>query len=132
MYIVKGERFADYIHSAYGKIVKAPIVQGDVRLQRVDLFGFDYTGKYGHVFEKSSFKNDFGCLNPSAARKGYGRIASIKGGEIEVEKNDGKRSKLRVGSCTRLESTGNAPKVGQAIYYSQVQGNIYQATTGDW
>jgi hypothetical protein len=82
VYIVKGERFADYIHSAYGKIVKAPIVKGDVRLQRVDLFGFDYTGKYGHVFEKSSFKNDFGCLNPSAARKGYGRIASIKGGEI--------------------------------------------------
>jgi hypothetical protein len=112
--------------------VKPPAVHADVRLQRVDLFGSDYTGRYGHIFNGKSFREDFGCLNPSAARKGYGRITSIKGGEIEVEKSEGRKSKLRVGSCTRLEATGNAPKVGQAIFYSQVQGNIYQATCGDW
>jgi hypothetical protein len=101
MYIIKGEKFEEYIHNVYGKKVKAPSVYGDVRLSRVDLFGLEFTSKFGHVFPDPSFKRDFGCLNPSAARKGSGKIVSIKAGQIETLRG-GRIFRFRLGSCTRL------------------------------
>ena len=74
VYIVKGERFGDHIHNADGKSVKVSTTRGDVHSRRVDVLGAAFTNKYGYPFAGNlggndlSFKNDFTCLNPSAAR----------------------------------------------------------------
>lgn len=101
VFYVKGERFAEYIHNAYGKTVKIPRA-GDVQLRRVDLFGAAYTSHYGHIFKNHEVKHDFGCLNPSAARKSYGKIVAIDHGHIEVEEHTGSHRQLLLGSCTRV------------------------------
>lgn len=131
VFFVKGERFAEYIHNAYGKTVKIPRV-GDVELRRVDLFGATYTRQYGHIFKNHQVKHDFGCLNPSAARKSYGKIVAINQGYIEVEEHTGSHKQLLLGSCTRVECTEELPKVGHSIIYSTVADNLYKATCGNW
>ena len=140
VYIVKGERFGQYIHSAYGKSVKIPAVHGDVHFRKVDIFGAPWTNKYGYPFVANelkgdglSFKNDFGCLNPSAARKGYGTISAIEADHIYCSDHDGRKIKFKLGACSRIESTTEVPKVGQNFYYSGVPSgadgyNLYQAS----
>lgn len=75
VYIVRGERFAEYIHSAYGRTVKVSERTDDVRLSKVDPYGVSWVNKYG--YPKSDGHYDFTCLNPSAAFKGYGKIEKI-------------------------------------------------------
>ena len=138
VYVVRGERFGEYIHNAYGKSVKVPAVRGDVHFRRVNVFGNAYVNKYGYPFPNDygsdlSFRNDFSCLNPSAAKKGYGTISAIEGANIYVSAHDGKSYTLRVGACSRIEAVGDVPKVGQNFYYTAVpsgaQGyNIYTAS----
>ena len=131
VYIVKGERFGSYIHSAYGKTVKVASRKSDVRLHRVDAYGADWGGKYG--YPKTDGHYSFTCLNPSAAHKGYGKIDEVAGSTIYVNGHNGERVKLNVGACSRIESTYDLPKAGQDIYYSGVpsgaQGyNLYAAS----
>ena len=137
VYIVRGERFGEYIHNAYGKSVKVPAVRGDVSFRRVNIFGNPWTNKYGYPFphsrDGSSLNNDFGCLNPSAAKSGYGTISGIEGSDIFVSSHDGRRLQFRVGSCSRIESTTEVPKVGQNFFYTAVPSgadgyNIYTAS----
>lgn len=114
VYIVKGERFGEYIHSAYGKTVKIPALRGgDVHLRRVDVFGNPWTDKFGYPLVNTSldgrldvtFGSDFHCLNPSASHKGYGSISKIDAGSIYVNGHDGSQAKLNIGSCSRIEAT---------------------------
>ena len=139
VYIVKGERFGDYIHNAYGKSVKVAAVRGDVHFRRVDVFGPAYTNKYGYPFagnldgNELSFKNDFSCLNPSAARHGYGTISAIEAEYIHVSSHDGRKIRFRVGACSRIEAITDVPKVGQNFYYTGVPSgadgyNLYAAS----
>ena len=138
VYIVRGERFGQYIHSAYGKSVKVPAVRGDVHFRVVDVFGAPWTNKYGYPFPNSrngeiSFQSDFGCLNPSAARSGYGTISAIESEYIYASTDDGRSHKFRVGTCTRIESATEVPKVGQNFFYTGVPSgadgyNLYRAS----
>lgn len=135
VYIIRGERFGDYLHNAYGKSVKVPSLQRDVHLHRVDVFGPAYTNKYGYPFVNTSHHhgNDFSCLNPSAAHKGYGQVERIEGSTVYVNAHDGERTQLHIGSCSRVEAVTQVPKVGQSIYYSGVPSsaggyNLYTAT----
>ena len=136
VYIIKGERFGNYLHNAYGKSVKVPSLRGDVHFQKVDVFGAPWTNKYGYPLVTSgggNFKDDFSCLNPSAAHKGYGTVGKVEAHSIYVNSHDGKHVKLNIGSCSRIESTTALPKVGQSIYYSGVPSsaggyNLYAAS----
>ena len=127
VYIIKGERFGDYIHNAYGKSVKVPAVRGDVHFRRVDVFGNAYTAKYGHPYPHQeysgsdlSIKDSFGCLAPSQCKKGYGTISAIEAEYIYATSNDGRKQKFKVAACSRIESTTEVPKVGQKFYWSAV------------
>ena len=109
VYIVKGERFGHYIHSAYGKSVKVPVVHGDVHFRKVNVFADPWVSKYGYPFVNQdlkgtdfNFKDDFSCLNPSAARKGYGTISAIEANQIYVSSHDGRKLKFKVGACSRI------------------------------
>ena len=140
VYIVKGERFGHYLHSAYGKSVKVPAVHGDVHFRKVDVFGAPWTNKYGYPFvdtdlrgKELSFGKGFGCLNPSAAKKGYGTISAIEAGAIHVSNHDGRKYKFNIGACSRIESTSEVPKVGQNFYWTGVPSgadgyNLYKAS----
>ncbi len=72
VYIIKGERFGDYLHSAYGKSVEVPSNRGDVRLQRVDTYGNSYTNAYGYPEV-----NDFSCIGSARTYKGSGKIDRV-------------------------------------------------------
>ena len=140
VYIIKGERFGDYIHNAYGKSVKVPAVRGDVHFRRVDVFGNAYTAKYGHPYPHQeysgsdlSIKDSFGCLAPSQCKKGYGTISAIEAEYIYATSNDGRKQKFKVAACSRIESTTEVPKVGQKFYWSAVHSgadgyNLYTAS----
>ena len=140
VYIVKGERFGQYIHSAYGKSVKVPAVHGDVVFRKVDPFAAPWINKYGYpVVDTELSGNDlnfgkgFSCLNPSAARKGYGTISAIESSHIYVSSHDGRKIKFKIGACSRIECTNEVPKVGQNFYYTGVPSgadgyNLYAAS----
>jgi hypothetical protein len=109
VYIVKGERFGDYIHSAYGKSVKVPAVRGDVHFNRVNIFGAPWTNKYGYPFVDTSLKGrdlafggDFNCLSPSAAYRSCGTVATVDAHQIHVTSHNGKGYVLSVGACSRI------------------------------
>ena len=140
VYIIKGERFGDYIHNAYGKSVKVPSVRGDVHFRRVDVFGPAYTSKYGYPYPEKALhgnelaiKGSFGCLAPSSCKKGYGTISAIEAEYIYATNSDGRKQKFKVGTCSRIESTTEVPKIGQNFYWSAVPSgadgyNLYTAS----
>ena len=123
VYIVKGERFGQYIHSAYGISVKIP-VHSDVHFQKVDVFADPWVNKYGYPFVKNDlkgdnlhFKDDFSCLS-SYTKKGHGTISAIEAQHIYVTGHDGRKQKFKVGACSRIESRTRVPEVGQNFYWS--------------
>ena len=129
VYIIRGERFGEYIHNAYGKNVKVPEVRGDLRFYRTDLYGFPWANKYGH----NAFKNDFSCIAPYAVAKGYGVVDKIDAEAIYVNAHNGKKVKLTLGACSRIEAVTKVPEAGQNIYFSGVPSsadgyNLYAAT----
>ncbi len=72
-------------------------------------------------------------MNPSAARSGYGTISAIESDYIYSISDDGRKNKFRIGSCTRIESATQIPKVGQNFYYTGVPSgadgyNLYKAS----
>lgn len=76
-------------------------------------------------------KEDFSCLNPSRVVKGYGVINKIEHDYIQARNSDGRNMKFKLGTCTRLESTEDIPKVGQHFFYSAVPSyNGYQLYSG--
>ena len=107
---MKGERFGQYIHNAYGKSAKVPAVSHDISFRRVDIFAAPWTSKYGLPYvdtdlegKSFEFQHDFGCLNPSAAYKGCGTIESIESHYIYAKDNEhGRRLKFKLGACTRV------------------------------
>ena len=117
VYIVKGESFGNYIHSAYGQSVKVQNVYGDVHFRRVDTFGQPWANKYGYA-ASDSYAHDFSCAGSSYTHKGYGTIDKVTASEIYVNEHNGKRTKLTVGACSRIEAVTELPKAGQNIYYS--------------
>lgn len=139
VYVVKGERVGEYLHSAYGDSVKVPALRGDVHFERVDIFGAPWTNKFGYPFvdaalagESLEFQGDFNCLSPSRSEKGYGVIKGVQSREIDVENSDGRSLKFKLGSCSRLESSSELPQVGQNFYWSAVPSSAggYNLYTG--
>ena len=137
VYIVRGERVGEYLHSAYGQQVEVPVDVGEVRLSKVDIFGVPWTSKFGYPplnFSGSgqSSGNEFHCLNPSAAEKGYVRITSVDAGNIYGRTQKGKELKFRLGACSRLESSEQLPKIGQRLYWSGVpeRESVYNLYSG--
>jgi hypothetical protein len=103
VYIVKGEKFGEYLHNAYGKSVKVPALRGDVHFERVDIFSAPWTSKYGLPYSSGQeYDGTFHCLNPSATVKGQGKIDEIKSDAIHLKGSDGKKVKLNLGSCSRI------------------------------
>ena len=116
----------------------------EVRFTNIDIFGPQWTNKFGYPFPDSSLGGDsnqfdiagsFGCLNPSQAVQGAGTIHSVGADYIEVDNATGERSSLYLSSCSRVEGTAKLPKIGQKIAYSGVPAgkskgsiNVYKAS----
>lgn len=51
IYVVNGESFADYLKEHYGQSIQTPSIRANnVSLNRVNIFGTDWTGQYGYPF----------------------------------------------------------------------------------
>ncbi len=51
IYVVNGESFADYLKEHYGQSIQTPSIRSNnVSLNRVNIFGTDWTGQYGYPF----------------------------------------------------------------------------------
>lgn len=57
---------------------------------------------------------------------GFGTISKINNKFLEID-NQGKKSVLNLGSCSRMESVQPIPKIGQKIYFrgTKTQNNFY-------
>ena len=116
VYIVKGERFKDFLQNNYGSDIFYPganlgVNDKEVRFTNVDIFGDIWTSKFGYPFSDASLGGDsnnfdiagsFNCLNPSKALQGAGTIHSVGADYIEVDNATGHRSKLYLSSCSRV------------------------------
>lgn len=79
-----------------------------------------------------NISGSFSCVDGGSSIKGYGRIYEIGADYLGVE-GDGIRSKLNLGSCSRVESVSELPVIGQNIAYTAVSShadgyNLHQAT----
>lgn len=94
-------------------------------------FGNPYEADSFATTREFAFNEDFNCLNPSSLETGSGIITNIGKKFVEVD-NSGKKSRLNLGACSRMESTSQLPKVGQKIYYRgrQVQRGEYNLYRG--
>lgn len=108
VYILKGDQIPHYLQKAYGEEVAASEndYRGEVRLREVNIFGPEWTDKFGFPFPHSLDEQGlnlgrFDCLSPSAAEKGWGKIRTVNADSIEVE-GEGGVLKLQLGACTRL------------------------------
>ncbi len=108
VYIVRGERFGDYLRNQYGTSVRIPSIRSDVTFRRVNIFGAPWTNKFGYPFPEGSFGSDlsfagsFSCLNPSNLVRGSGQIVSIGADTIRVRSDDNRELNFSLGSCSRL------------------------------
>ena len=57
VYVVDGGKFGEYLRNLYGESLKIPSFKSDVSLNRVDIFGMEWSGKFGYPFIDSAFKN---------------------------------------------------------------------------
>lgn len=134
VYVVKGEAFGTYVDNAYGQSVGAPQLRtsGDYRLQVVDPFSRAWTSKFG--VSAGGAGGDFSCFNGSgSSSSGRGRIQSVSNSGFQVLDANGKSVNLRIGTCSRIESTSEFPAVGQTLAWRGVPSsaggyNIYSAT----
>jgi predicted nucleic acid-binding Zn-ribbon protein len=157
VYVVRGEAFGQYITNAYGQSVRAPSLRtsGDYRLQVVDPFSPVWTAKFGYPSVArgrgsgsgsgsgsgagwTAGSGDFSCLGglSGGSSSGSGVITGISNDGFEVKDASGKSASLRVGSCSRIESTSSLPKVGQSMVWRGVPSsnggyNIYSGTCWD-
>lgn len=127
--MISGDKFGDYLRNLYGTSVRVPSIRSDVTLNRVDIFGQEWTGKYGYPFVDSAFENSdfafsgsFNCLNPGSLVTGLATISNIAGNYIEAKDERGGNLRFNLGSCSRLESTRKVPEVGHKFYWSGVPG----------
>lgn len=137
VYVVRGDAFGNYLRNLYGRNVVLPAVNGDVLLNRIDIFGQAWAGAFGYPFGQASLGGgdlaiggSFGCGSPTSVVSGFGTIAAVGANYIEALNAQGARQRFNLGSCSRLESAaGNLPAVGQKFYWSGVpasQGfNLY-------
>ena len=144
VYIVKGERFGEYIQRAYG--FKGPDGYSDrteARLYKCNIYSKDWTAHFGYPevnnsYYSKGFDGVFSCLNPSRCEKGHGVVENIGSDYIEVQSNNNRKVKLHLSACSRVEATTQVPKIGQKIYFnaepSSAGGyNLYAATcVGNW
>lgn len=153
VYVIKGEAFGQYIDSAYGQGVFAPGLRtsGDYRLQVVDPFSSIWTAKFGYPTAvnvrggagsypgtgsgsgSGSGWADFSCLSGSgSASSGRGTVTSVSNDGIVINDANGKPVTLRVGSCSRIESTTSLPKAGQNLAWKGVPSSKggYNLLTG--
>ena len=114
-----------------------PEKQKEVKLREVSILGSQWKNEFGFPFEQTALEGQelnlgkFDCLNPSAAEKGSGKITAINSDSIEVKVSDG-HMKLQLGACTRLESGGSLPRLGEVFYWKGVKNgdsyNLYGGT----
>lgn len=129
VFVVKGEAWTQYVQNAYGQSVGpvSPIATGNIRLNPdvtlnvVNPFSRTWTAKFGYPFAAGagaagSLDADFSCLGAAgAATSGMGVISGILNDGFTVSDASGRSTKLKVGSCSRIESTSELPKVGQQM-----------------
>jgi len=129
------------LRNQYGAGTVTPSLRqlGSIELRRVDIFGPVCTAQFGFPFTGGSLDGNglslsgsFNCLNPNSVTNGYGTISGISADRITVSTGQGSAS-LRLGSCSRIESTSQLPTIGQTIAFKAVgslaQGyNLYSAT----
>ena len=137
VYVIKGEAFGSYVDNAYGQSVGAPQLRtsGDYRLQIVDPFSPAWTSKFGFPWSQGAANgSDFACWNSAGStQSGRGKIQSVSNNGFQVLDANGKSVNLRIGSCSRVESTSQLPTVGQTMAWRGVPSsaggyNIYSAT----
>lgn len=111
----------DYLQKKYGH--DAHHHDGDLRLHSLNIFDKKWTAKYGYPVVNTSLKSggltfpgSFSCLNSAHAKHGYGKIAAIGADYIDVQEGKHKR-RMHLGTCTRIESVYETPKIGQGIYF---------------
>lgn len=125
--------------SLYGGSIKIPGINGDVAFNRIDVFSPEWAGKYGYPMSKAAFNNEdfsfagsFACNNPNLLSTGFGTISNIGSDFIEALDEKGSSRRMVLGSCSRLESTQQLPKIGQRIYWQGAVGsrgiNLYSAS----
>ena len=123
IYQMNGESFANYMQSAYGVLPPNPY-KTVVNLTTSNILQDIWASTFGAAFNTEvvassnefSFPNDFNCLNPSTLELGFGEIISIDKNIILVAK-EGKEVKLKLGACSRVESTVPLPAPGQTVYW---------------
>ena len=123
VYIVKGERVPDYLNSRYGINVVRRNPGGDLRLNRVNIFDSQWTGKYGYPAVvnnrgNDSFSGSFSCFGGNSVT-GHAVISNIGADYIEAKDDQGRNQRYHLGTCSRLEAAGS-PKLGQDFYYEAV------------
>lgn len=127
VYVVRGDAIGNYLRTLYGRNVVVPAVNGDVLLNRIDMFGPSWIGAYGYPFGQASMGGadlliggSFGCTNPGAIQSGYVTISAVGSNYIEGLSQQGTRQRFNLGSCSRLEGNTNLPGVGNRLYWSGV------------
>ncbi len=130
VYVVSGDKFGDYLRNLYGTSVRVPSIRSDVSFNKVDIFGREWSGKFGYPFVESAFENSdfafsgsFNCLNPGSLVTGFGTISNIGANFIEAKDQKGSNFRFNLGSCSRLEATKRIPEIGHKFYWSGVPGS---------
>ena len=127
--------FKNYIESAYSITPSTPSLSSYITFKTIDIFDSAWSQAFGLAFDESelaqthsfSFASDFNCLNPSSVVSNTGKIVKISHNFITVSLEDNSSTKLRLGACSRLESTSSLPKIGQQIYWKgNLKNNIYE------
>ena len=96
-----------------------------VSLKTVSILDKKWSESFGSVFTTAqlaktsdfSFADDFNCLNPSKLEKGTGTITKITKNIITVTLQNKTKEFLKLGTCSRIESTTELPAIGQSIYW---------------
>mgnify|MGYP000865136869 FL=1 len=126
VYVVSASDFQTYIESVYqlssSLTLKLP---SQIKFSQINIMDSQWQSSYGLPYDLLSFANakdfsfssDFNCLNPSSLKSGYGTITTIGSKFIEFTNGSGEINKLKLGTCTRLETTSLLPGVGQTIYW---------------
>lgn len=98
----------------------------------VQAYGNPYSSEGYYETNSFVFKGDFTCLAPSELETGSGTVVNINRKFIEII-DQGVRSKLNLGACTRIEAVQSVPQIGQKLYFrgkklSQGEYNVYKAS----
>lgn len=145
VYVITIPNFQSYIETSYQiqpDWTRVNLVGQEIRLTPINIMDSAWQAAYGLPYDivsyasskDFSFPSDFNCLNPSTLISGMGLITSISNRYITIDNLQGGTQMLNLGTCSRLETTGFLPSIGQRVYWRGNPGtkvgefNVYRAS----